>query len=290
MSLNNSIISFEEMDIDQAFNNNFNWEKDHLEQDDAVSYESHNQVCCLNQKTKINEECCANLENKKTKYNTIVTGQTKPIEEKNEKITKLFNISNINDQPSKFLEKKRGRKTKDFAGNGKKGHDKNDQDNIMRKIKTNIFDLSAKKLNESIGDNESKFYKIDKRVSENLKKSYNIKLMNSTIKDIYIRNKISRKFKKLENKYANVELINKIYEEKTKVETIKILDKKLIEFIKEIRENELEKFLTIIENKEKRSNCINIKDYMESLTNLLMGYEEWFNSKTGRERESKNKK
>ena len=160
----------------------------------------------------------------------------------------------------------------------------------MRKIKTNIFDLSAKKLNESIGDNESKFYKIDKRVSENLKKSYNIKLMNSTIKDIYIRNKISRKFKKLENKYANVELINKIYEEKTKVETIKILDKKLIEFIKEIRENELEKFLTIIENKEKRSNSINIKDYMESLKNLLMGYEEWFNSKTGRERESKNKK
>ena len=277
-------------DCDQAFNNNFNWEKDHLEQDDAVSYESHNQDCCLNQKTKINEECCANLENKKTKYNTIVTGQTKPIEEKNEKITKLFNISNINDQPSKYLEKKRGRKTKDFAGNGKKGHDKNDQDNIMRKIKTNIFDLSAKKLNESIGDNESKFYKIDKRVSENLKKSYNIKLMDSTIKDIYIENNISRKFKKLENKYANVELINKIYEEKTKVETIKILDKKLIDFIKEIRENELEKFLTIIENKEKRSNCINIKDYMESLKNLLMGYEEWFNSKTGRERESKNKK
>ena len=63
MSLNNSIISF-----DQAFNNNFNWEKDHLEQDDAVSYESHNQDCCLNQKTKINEECCANLENKKTNY------------------------------------------------------------------------------------------------------------------------------------------------------------------------------------------------------------------------------
>ena len=92
-------------DCDQAFINNFNWEKDHLEQDDAVSYESHNQDCCLNQKTKINEECCANLENKKTKYNTIVTGQTKPIEEKNEKITKLFNISNINDQPSKFLEK-----------------------------------------------------------------------------------------------------------------------------------------------------------------------------------------
>ena len=29
---------------------------------------------------------------------------------------------------------------------------------------------------------------------------------------------------------------------------------------------------------------------MESLKNLLMGYEEWFNSKTGRERESKNKK
>ena len=277
-------------DCDQAFNNNFNWEKDNLEKDDAVSYDSHNQDCCLNRKTNINEECCANLENKKTKYNTIVTGQTKPIEEKNEKITKLFNISNINDQPSKFLEKKRGRKTKDFAGNGKKGHDKNDQDNIMRKIKTNIFDLSAKKLNESIGDNESKFYKIDKRVSENLKKSYNIKLMNSTIKDIYIRNKISRKFKKLENKYANVELINKIYEEKTKVETIKILDKKLIEFIKEIRENELEKFLTIIENKEKRSNSINIKDYMESLKNLFMGYEEWFNSKTGRERESKNKK
>ena len=102
-------------DCDQAFNKNFNWEKDHLEQDEAVSYESHIQDCCLNQKTNINEECCANFENKKTKYNTIVTGQTKPIEEKNEKITKLFNISNINDQPSKFLEKKKRSKNKRFC-------------------------------------------------------------------------------------------------------------------------------------------------------------------------------
>ena len=58
-------------DCDQAFNNNFNWEKDHLEQDEAVSYESHNQDCCLNQKTNIN----VNQSNEQIKYSTLTLSQ-----------------------------------------------------------------------------------------------------------------------------------------------------------------------------------------------------------------------
>ena len=42
---------------------------------------------------------------------------------------------------------------------------------MMRKIKTHLIEFIVKLLNDSLKDKTQKFYKIDKSISENLKKT-----------------------------------------------------------------------------------------------------------------------
>ena len=94
-----------------------------------------------------------------------------------------------------------------------------------------------------------KFIRVNKIVSENLKKDFNINLMNQTILNIFYNSGISSAYKKLD--YNNQILINKIINENVEINTLEILNMRFIDIINEIREKNLIYFLKKIENKEK---------------------------------------
>ena len=77
-------------------------------------------------------------------------------------------------------------------------------------------------------------------------------------------------------------MIDKIYKEKTEIKTIEILEKKYIEIINEIKENNLKEFMEKIEEKEKIDEAENFGIYIKSLEELFKDYENWFKSKRGR--------
>ena len=153
---------------------------------------------------------------------------------------------------------------------------------MMRKIKTNLLDYIVNYLNESLEDKTFKFYKISSDISENLKKDFNIALMKRTLYDIFKKTKLSNKYRKKKHNTFNSSLIDKIYKEKTEIKTIEILEKKYIEIINEIKENNLKEFMEKIEEKEKIDEAEIFGIYIKSLEELFKDYENWFKSKRGR--------
>ena len=77
-------------------------------------------------------------------------------------------------------------------------------------------------------------------------------------------------------------MIKKIYNEKVEIKTMEILEKKYINIINEVQQNCLNEFLKKIEEKEKENISQDVDEYMETLKNLLMDYENWFKNKKGR--------
>ena len=152
------------------------------------------------------------------------------------------------------------------------------------------MDYILKNLNESLKNKKFSFYRLDKLISENLRRDFNIKLMERTIKDIFIKTKISGKYKKCKNQFVNILLIKKIFNEKEETDTIDILNKKYIDIIKEIRENRLNDFLESIKKKEKDDDSTDIEQYMKLFRDLFLSYENWFINKKGRNRKAKENK
>lgn len=225
-------------------------------------------------------------ENKKSTALESILNQN---EDKKENVDYHPNEDNKDIQTLQFIGKRRGRKQKN-NNNNKDSHNKNYKDNIMRKIKTNLMDYILKNLNESLKNKKFSFYRLDKLISENLRRDFNIKLMERTIKDIFIKTKISGKYKKCQNQFVNILLIKKIFNEKEETETIDILNKKYIDIIKEIRENRLNDFLESIKKKEKDDDSTDIDQYMKLFRDLFLGYENWFINKKGRNRKAKENK
>ena len=205
--------------------------------------------------------------------------------------------------------KKCGRKTKIEKINGKKGkHTKNNQDNIIRKIKS-FFGKSLYLFIKRIFIIKTDLLKLEIDINKNLKKDFNLKLFNSTLKNIYMESKISEHYsiKKVE---TNEELIKKIYNENKEIEVIKILNLTYIEVFQIFRRNlvpineelkkkiegtnilnkemfnDVEKFLEIIrlQERNKKENEEDIEKYINDIKSLVIGFEEWFNAKSGRER------
>ena len=255
-----------------------------------------------------------NINDKTTKSNTMTinlkeeeeeikveknegVGEGKKEEIKEEKTENPFNsnILNLNELIEKAPEEnllgiKRGRKKKSeisekIEKKNSSEHNKDSQDNMMRKIKTNVMDWIVNLLNDSLKDKSVIIYKIDKSINEYLKRDFNIELMDRTIKDIFSNTKISAKYKKNNDEYANYSKIQKILEENEETKTIHYLNKRYIDMIDIIRNNHLEQFLKNIKSKENRSDNININDYMNSIRGLLLNYEDWFNTKKGRNRQ-----
>ena len=274
-------------EVSKAINDNFIWDKQQKEKNESFLDESSRQDYCINFKQKINTGTIFLIEkdeNRKTRPTTL-TNSVKVLEKKlsdfsypikNSK-TKIF-------KPLKLLNKKRGRKNYNIELKKGKEHDKFSEDNIMKKIKTHLMDHIVNSLNESLKDKTYEFYKIDSQIAENLKKDFNLKLMENSIGDIFMNNKLSNKYRKKKKTYSNSFLINKIYEEKVEIKTIEILKMKYIDIINEIKKNCLNEFLKKIEEKEQEKLNSNVQEYIVSLEKLFLDYENWFKSKKGRVR------
>ena len=205
---------------------------------------------------------------------------------------------------------KRGRKRKE--DNIKGAHNKFSADNIMRKIKSFFLNSCFELINKSIKNKQIQLLKLNSEIGENLKRDYNLKLLDTTLKNLFFDSKISLKYRKKIKAYYNlnkkiiikifqenkekeaIQLLNLTYKElfqifrkkfedidldlKIKINDIEILKgndfKDILNFIEEIREKEINK------NEEKQ----NIEIYLENIKNLCINYENWFSEKKGRNR------
>jgi hypothetical protein len=187
-----------------------------------------------------------------------------------------------------LLGKKRGRIPKNEKIKGL--HTKENKDNIYKKIKVAHCNHINKTLNDSLRFTYKKFLHLNKELKENLKKDCNIKLMNMTIKQIYEQNIPGERYdisnEEVENK--NKILIKEIIDKNEETETIKILNTKFIDLLKQ---DETKKYIInnimkkeIKEKKKKTETDIrNVDDYMESVKYCLENYEAWFIEKRGRD-------
>ena len=164
-------------------------------------------------------------------------------------------------------------------------HTKYRSDNMMRKIKTYFMNFVHNYLNESLTFSHKTFLKINKKVSENLRKDFNMSLMQMTIKDIYEQHSINEKYSDYKKgRNINQALIKEIFEKNKDIETIKILNSKYIDLIIVLRTKFLDKFSSELIEKEIKlgENKDDALMYVNELKDLLINYEEWFEKKAGR--------
>ena len=159
-------------------------------------------------------------------------------------------------------------------------------DNILKKIKTSYTNYITKKLNDSLRFTYKRFLNLNKKVSEDLKKDYNIELMGKTIKQIYEENTPSNRYDILNEEVNNKNklIIKEIFDKNDETETIKILNTKFIDLFKE---DETKKYIiNDIKHKEKRKEIMtdidNLDDYMKTVKYFLENFEISFIEKKGR--------
>ena len=233
-----------------------------------------------------------------------------PIEIKKEKIFKIekckIKTNGENNDVIIMLGNKRGRKQKE--DDTERNHDKYSEDNIIRKIKINIFNYARDIINQNFVG-KLKLLKLDHDSIKDLKKSENIKLFNKEVllKDIFSKYQISNKYKKEKYKNYNKNIIEQIDKGKIKEKKVKkILDLKFEELLEIFRgkinedqsnfngiKDELEKenvniFIDRFEGYERFIN--NLKEdelvdqiYMSKIEDLTKGFKKWFEKKEGRD-------
>lgn len=294
----NNIPNYENDEL-EPYNKTFIWAQQmSLEENDNDNlYEQkfhQNDFSLKNYFIKEVEEINNNIEHKKTQATTLTQKiiDKDKCEEKNIYSFKPEqNNENHENNNNIYIEKKtkrqnnnKGRyKKNEFSDNSNK-HGKDAEDNLMRKIKTFIFSNILSTLNRSLKDKSILFIKLEKKLNENLKKDFNEDLMQKTIKEIFLNFDISKRFKKEAQNFPNKNLIKKLYEEGKEKDTINILNMKYIDVIKNIRENNMEKFLHKIQLKENKNNGMNDEEYLKLLKDIFNRYEEWFKGKKGRNR------
>ena len=280
-------------DLNESFNQGFNENfipnfinQPELEEDnddyDSIYFHNDN---ALNHQENNQLEQLKEIENKKTKQTTVIS-QAKELEEENKEI--LINKSEketIKTKTKDLLQKKRGRKklVDSEQKDEKEVHSKNKEDNLMKKIRTHLFEFIVILLNNSLIDKTYEFHKIDKEVSQNLKKDFNLTLNKRTLLDIFKNEEMNRRYKK----FSNRALIEKLSREKKEVETLKLLNLNFLQIYELIKNNYLEHYLNTIEQKENSLFNLNKDEYLQSIRTLFLGYEDWFINKKGRNREKK---
>jgi len=225
----------------------------------------------------------SNLEENEKNLSEKLLGNKTKRKHFNIKKCEIFKINkSISTNNESFTDKNnRGRKKKEVVDKG--NHTKFVDDNIMRKIKCHFFNDINNNLNDNLIDKSQPFLKLDNFINENLKKDYNMELMNKTIKEIYQNAKISNKYKK-KNDENNKKLIEKIYLENKEIGAIKILDKTYIQLFDELIRDKLNEFCEEILKKEER-NGLPLEQssiFLEKMKNLCYNYKNWFESKRGR--------
>ena len=232
----------------------------------------------------LNESCddshyFINKNENNIKSNNELTAPTSPDTMKNtdnKEQNKIINNVEINKEENDVIEKKKGRKAKD--DNRKVEHTRDKPDNMMRKIKTYFMNFLNEYLNKSLKFTYRRFLKITTEVNENLKTDFNIDLMKMTIKEIYEKFPLNKRYNPGKN--PNYILIKQIYENGDEKEALRILNSKYIDILDEFRNTYLKKFnMDLLKKLKIKELTENDKKYFEKLNDLLFQYEEWFELK-----------
>ena len=283
-------------DIDEAFKSTFTWDFYHSEEN--IQKDGPNEFDLNYTRKEIIEDANINLENKQTRVTTF-TGKKRERENNEDKDDKdgydaVYFLKNEEGNKKEEIkikkekQKNKGRHKKNDIRNDENKHDKFSEDNLMRKIKTEIFSTILNVLNKSLKDRSQKFFKLEPKLNESMKKDFNEKLMNQKIKEIYINNEISKRYKTETNCNNNINLIKKIYEEKKEIDTIKILETKYIDYVTYLQKYEMGNFLRKIRNKEIKNPDLDVDRYINSLKSMFLNYAKWFNDKKGRKSKNNN--
>ena len=237
------------------------------------------------------------------------------IKSKEEKNNEKNNFSNKTVEKPQFLTKKIskfGRKSNKDKKNGKQGlHTKDNEDNKIRKIKSNFGQKVYKLLSKYFKNKKTCLLKLDNQVRSCLKKKDNLILFNTKLKDIYSNTEISSKYKSKAAE-TNKLLINEIYKENKNIELIKILELTYLEIFEIFRRNltpkkqispqlkkkiegtkildplyfeDAEIFIKEeIDIREKNNEGKDdINKYIKDLKKLILELEKWFINKKGRD-------
>ena len=220
------------------------------------------------------------INNKRNHDKTFYDSNENILEEEEKEKNIKENIKEKENKKKKEEKRKRGRRRKDVEYNIKPRHDKFHEDNIIKKIKLNVFDYILEHLNKSLKDDTYTFFSLSKQFYDNIKKDFNEQLIDRTIYDIYFNTDLSKKYVNAPD--SNKILIKKIYEENTEVDTKHILEMKFRDILDQIREKDLDCFLKKIRDKEIKNNKQFNDIYMKAVKKMLFKYEFYFKLKLGR--------
>ena len=192
-------------------------------------------------------------------------------------------------------------------------HNKLAGDNMIRKIKVHVIqDKIISLINNSLKSKKSgkkKLLKLIQKDITSLKRDKNIELMNTTLKDIYGKNKIGKKYLENKGKY-NEKLIDEIYKNDEYIELQKFLNLTFMEFYyiythkmtKKVLDEDLCQKMNNIslfnstnfqgievyidklakKNKEKGMSDDENAEYIKTFKYYCAKYKEWFEKKVGR--------
>ena len=275
-----------------------------LDEDNALSQANFENKENLNEKLE-KKESSSSIASEKTKNSTKTNINTKT----NENKEKIFNISKQKKKDRKMLGRKRLEDKKETKA---AKHTKFDFDNVVRKIKSNMFDALKNYLNQSLNEEEGEiipkekqrkrkiefntecFLKIEQDTVVNINVNENKKLLNITLREIFSRN-VSDKVIKFSsyglehNKY----FIEQLRQNERKKRTNKILDMTFLQCLKHVRgdEGEYQETLRGLEKEfEYKINEMEEKDgkeYVETFKGFLKDYEVLYEQKKSRNRSQK---
>lgn len=167
-------------------------------------------------------------------------------------------------------------------------HTKFSHDNVLRKIKVKFMQKLNKYINNIIISQKDKKINLLKPlsgiISQNNSITYNVKLLNSKIKDIILSNEINGKFKLYDKDY-NKKVIESIYKENIQ-ELIDLFEMTFLEVFNVFRNiNNTEKLngfekidIVIKEIKEKEKN----EEYIKKFINIVKDFEQYYIDKNPR--------
>ena len=220
-------------------------------------------------------------------YSDTLKDSSFSISQKNLDLNPKIHILKKIINPENKNKKKRGRKSK--FDERPVTHTHNSEDNIIKRIKTAMMTYVYERLNKSLKSINRRFHKPIKKINENLKKDYNIRLMNMTIREIYEENFLQNIYdKKIRCSNINSSLIQRIFDNNKDIETMKILNTKYIDLLNELDTKEY--ICKRIEKKARKSvkEIDELKIYMNNVRRCLEDYELWFTLKRDRNYKSKN--
>lgn len=245
----------------------------------------------LNEETENNIEIDFNInKNIKNFVKEINLEKTKEDTQEKDKNINDINVKELNDNKNVFFDiykkSKKGRKSQ--SNLVKTIHTKYSHDNILRKIKVKFLKRLTKFINNIIKikykGKINELVPLNGEIAQNNNISFNLKLLNSKIKEIFLSHDINGKFTSFD-KCFNKKVIDSIYDMNIQ-ELIDIFEMTFLEVfnhfisIKETNKlNGLEKLDTVInEIKTKEKN----DQYIKKFISVANDFEKYFTNKNPR--------